>query len=105
MAILNLNEIKKHLNIDNNFTDDDDYISGLINVVEIMVVRHLDYNSISDIESRYGAVPTPIIHAMKLLIGNLYMNRESVSVTSMNSIPNSYEYLLSMYKNRENYKA
>ena len=41
---LQLNQIKKHLNIDADFHDDDNYIQQLINVAEIAVERHIDYD-------------------------------------------------------------
>jgi len=37
-----LKETKKHLNIDDSFTEDDAYISYLIEVAEDAVSKHLD---------------------------------------------------------------
>ena len=104
---MTLADAKKHLNIDSTFTDDDAYITSLINVSEEMVLRHLDYSSYAEMLTRLNVqtVPTPIIHACKLLIGNLYMNRESVSTAVQTKIPDSYDYLLATYKNRVNYQG
>ena len=43
-------------------------------------------------------VPTPIIHAIKLLATHLYENREIVTSMSVNSIPNTIAALLNPYK-------
>ena len=37
-----LEQAKKHLNIDSDFNEDDDYIMQLINVAEIAVEKHID---------------------------------------------------------------
>ena len=103
MEYLQLSEIKKHLNIDEVFTDDDDYIAALGDVAEEIVARHIDRN-LEDIVDN-GSLPSPVRHACLLFIGNMYMNRESVSNTSMINIPNSYEYLLATYKNRSKFRA
>ena len=105
--IITLEEAKKHLNIDPEFTDDDAYITSLIQTAEAMVLQHLDYRDYRELMAYLEVVevPMPVIHACKLLIGNLYMNRESVSPVNMTNIPQSFEYLLATYKNRVGYKA
>lgn len=105
MNTLTLNLIKQHLNIDQDFTADDEYLTSLGEVAEEMVLKHLDYNNINEIVVKFNGFPVPIRHAMLLLVGNFYMNRESVSTVTMTSIPHSYEYLLAVYKNRENYQG
>jgi len=103
MEYLDLSQIKKHLNIDAAFTDDDEYIESLGDVAEAIVSRHIDRN-LEDILID-GELPAPIRHACQLYIGNMYMNRESVSNISMIDIPKSYEYLLATYKNRSNFRT
>lgn len=105
--LITVAEAKKHLNIDASFTDDDTYIASLISVAEQMILQHLDYKEYREILAYLDveSVPAPIIHACKLLVGNMYMNRESVSNSVMTTIPQSYEYLLATYKNRIGYSA
>ena len=43
----------------------------------------------------------PIIHAMLLMIGNLYANREPVAFGTVVKLPYSYEYLIGLYKHYE----
>lgn len=97
MNYLTLNDLKKHLNVDTTFTDDDDYIASLGDVAESIVSKHLDCDLSEIVAYSNGELPMPIIQAMKLLVGNLYMNRESVAFVQAHNIPLSYEYLLDPY--------
>lgn len=97
MNYLTLAQIKKHLNIDTQFTDDDEYIESLGEVAEEIVSQHLRQD-LSVIASGYNDnLPKPIVHAMLLLVGNFYANRETVAFASAYELPLSYEYLLSPY--------
>lgn len=98
-----IDEIKKHLNIDSDFTDDDEYLEGLISVAEGAISTHLD-DGLDYIASVNGGVlPSPLAHAIKLLVGNFYKNRESVSSLTQVELPFSFEYLMMLYKNYSAY--
>jgi hypothetical protein len=43
-------------------------------------------------------LPSSVVHAMLLMIGNLYANREPISYSTVVKIPYTYEYLISLYK-------
>ena len=94
--LVTLKQLKKHLNIDESFTDDDKYIAMLGEVATQSVMRELDMTK--DELMGYGPVPAPITHAMMLLAGSLYANREAVSYSSAVEVPLAYQYLLSPYK-------
>lgn len=96
--LLDLDIVKKHLNIDPDFCDDDDYIVTLAEVAEQAVEKHID-SRLSDIAKEEDGLPSPLFHAMLLMIGNLYANRESVSYSTAVEVPKSYDYLLSLYRN------
>ena len=104
MTYLTVDDIKKHLNIDAEFLDDDQYLRSLGDVAEQIIAQHLE-DKLDDIaEDNGGTLPAPILHACLLLIGNLYMSRESVTFSSVSEIPmsfgeNIYQYLLSPYIN------
>lgn len=98
---LTLDLIKKHLNIDEYFTDDDNYLIGLADVAEKVIEKHIDRN-LSDMADEEGHLPSPLYHAMLLLVGNMYQSREAVSFTNAIELPLSYNYLLSLYKNYSN---
>ena len=96
---LTLDRIKKHLNIDEDYKEDDEYILALCEVSEQVVERHIDSNLSEVAKSNGDELPSPLLHAMLLFIGDMYRTRESVSFTSVSAIPFSYDYILSLYKN------
>lgn len=101
---LSLELIKQHLNIDPDFTEDDSYLEGLGKVAEEVVQKHIDDKLIDlcelDEDGRvdYSSLPSPLVHAMLLFIGNMYQSRESVAFAHSQEIPLSYSYLLALYK-------
>ncbi len=97
--IIELSKAKKHLNIDEEFKADDQYIESLIVVAEESVSIHLNYKSLYSLIAKYGEMPAAVEHAVLLLVGNLYANREPVAYNSAVKVPYSYEYLLSLYRN------
>ena len=98
MDYLTLDEIKKHLNLDSWFTDDDSYLESLAEVAQVAIEKHLGY-SFNELKYNYGIVPKSIIHAMLLMIGNFYNNRESLSTLTLKEVPLAYQYLLQQFKN------
>ena len=93
-----LYQIKQHLNLDEDFTDDDEYLVSLAEVAEATVERHID-NKLKDLCVSGGELPSPLRHAILLLISNFYENRESVAAAQLHEIPLSYSYLLDLFKN------
>ena len=93
---ITLEQAKKHLLIDEEFTADDLYILDLITVAEDSVSKHLDI-ALDELEVG-GSLPPAVIHAMLLMIGNFYANREPVVFGSVAKLPYSYEYLIGLYK-------
>jgi len=101
MEYLTLPQIKKHLNIDDYYEGDDTYLTSLGDVCEQIAEQHIQ-RPLSEL-SVNGEIPAPIIQAMLLFLGTLYMNRESVSYGQAYQIPaaytNTYLYLLDPYIN------
>lgn len=96
---LKLDAIKKHLNINDDFTADDVYLVGLAEAVETIVERHID-NKLDMLASKSGGgIPKPLLQAMLLLLGHFYESREAVSYVTASEVPLSYDYILSLYKN------
>lgn len=89
--------IKKHLNIDDSFTEDDDYLIELERVALALVEKHID-KPIKDLLDEGGELPTPLSQAVLLQIGNMYQSRESVAFSKAVELPKSYDYILDMYK-------
>lgn len=96
---IQLYQVKRQLNIDDDFKDDDEYLVDLINVAEQMVETHVDDKLDEIAKANNYCLPKPLIQAMLLFIGNLYANRESIAFASSNEIPLSYSYILDGFKN------
>ena len=86
--------IKTHLNIEQEFKLEDNYLMHLRDVSFQVVQNHI----CSDLATLNGHKET-IGHAMLLLIGTLYLQRESIGTSSMKECPHTLEYILSLYKN------
>ena len=97
MIYLKLYQIKRHLNIDERFQEDDEYLLELAEVAQAAVEKHLD-TSLQDIaKDNGGTLPSPIVHAMKLLVAEYYGQREAISYTATQVVPLAYDYLLAPY--------
>lgn len=99
MNHLTLKLIKEHLNLDNDFTLDDEYLSMLGGVVETVVERHIDDSFAYLANANGGHLPTPLIQAMLLLLGTYYANREHIAFNANYEVGNSYTFLIDLYRN------
>ena len=94
---LTLNELKKHLNIDSYFTDDDSYIASLGAAAEDTVSKYINRN-LDDLLDENDNLPAGIKHAILLWVGSMYAVRESVSSSNLQKVPNSFELLCDLYR-------
>ena len=98
---IQLDLAKKHLNIEEDFTEDDEYILSLIEVAESAVRVHVNEDFASIAEKNGGCLPPPILQAVLLMIGNMYQNREPIG-TKNQALPYNYQYLIDLYRNYNN---
>ena len=98
---IQLDLAKKHLNIEEDFTEDDEYILSLIEVAESAVRVHINEDFASIAEKNGGCLPPPILQAVLLMIGNMYQNREPIG-TKNQALPYNYQYLIDLYRNYNN---
>lgn len=95
---IQLDQAKQHLNIEQDWKDDDEYLLSLIEVAESAVEVHTN-KSFEDIASENGGcIPTPLLQAALLMLGNLYQNREIVG-SKTQTLPFNYQYLIDLYRN------
>lgn len=93
---ITVEQIKQHLYID--FEADDAVLEEMINTAESIIEKYLNVNLAELVVN--DELPYPIKQAIKIMVGNLYANRESVAFNAIPyKIPFSYEYLLQPYKN------
>lgn len=97
MTYLTLAEIKKHLNIDSQFTDDDTYLTSLATASEEVVAKYIDY-PLSQLEDTNHKIPQALMFAMLLWIGTIYTVRESATNMNMSTVPHSLELLCDLYR-------
>lgn len=97
MTYLNLELIKNHLNLQ-NFSDDDKYLQHLGSAVEFVVEKDIDKKLSKIAEENGGEFPPSLLHAMLLLLGTYYANRENVSYASCVEAPKTYAYICDLYR-------
>lgn len=99
MRFLTIDVIKKHLNLDANFNDDNALLEMYGEAAEDMVENLVD-NSLENIiaEQDSGSLPKPLLAAMLLLVGNLYLIRESVSQVNFQEVPHGLKMMIDLYK-------
>lgn len=97
--IIELDYAKKHLNLEEDFHDDDEYILGLCAMAENAVKVHVNDSLENIAEKNGGVLPPVLIQAMLLMIGNMYQNREPIATTKVIPLPLNYEYLINLYRN------
>lgn len=94
---LSLATVKKFLNIEEAFEDDDMLILGFIDAALATTERYLD-KPLSEYEHD-GDIPTGLKTCAMFLIGTWYAQRESVSTASYSEVPHTFELLIDIYKN------
>lgn len=90
---ITVDELKQHLNIERSENFYDSYLLSLLDAAKVVVQKHI----CDSIDGMSDGEKTPLIHAIKLLVGTWFMAKESVS--NLNKANHSYEYILSLYKN------
>lgn len=95
-----LDMAKRHLNIEDAFTDDDLYIEGLISVAEEKVAAELCMSAekMADI-NKGGNLPAPLVQAILLTIGAYYTNREDITTVQTKPLEYGVKYLTQLYRN------
>ena len=99
MKYLTLDLIKKHLNMNADYTAEDDYLTMLGGAVEEVIEKHIDDDLETLAKNNNDQLPLPLVQACLLLLGTYYSNRENVAFTTTNEVPTSFTYLLDLYKN------
>ncbi len=95
MAI-NITTLKRQLNIENTFNDDDAILQQCLDVAIQTTNNYLG----SDVVSGYTGNTTPISveHAILMLASHFYINRNIVAFATPSELPYSYKFLLDWYK-------
>ena len=87
-------EVRRHLNIDDDYHDDDELIVQYIQIAEDAVAKHLD-RDLKEV-CKDGVLFPSVKGAILLLIGTYYANRESVTFGKPVEVPFTLKYLLQL---------
>lgn len=99
MAYVDLQLAKRHLNVEQEFTDDDEYISGLIEAAEVVVSKDICVELDTLTEEGGNVLPAPLRQCILLMVGQFYANREPVAFAQTSEVPLSYSHLVALYRN------
>jgi len=92
---LGLEDIKDHLNIDQDWHGDDKYLVMLLNASEAFIKAYTDNPELEDFTTS-DATPEPLKAAALLLIADMYKNREK-SISGNTKDNPTFEMLLRPY--------
>lgn len=93
-----LEQAKKHLNLDVEFTDDDAYVESLIEAAEGKVSEDICVN-LADLADEDGNIPAPLRQAVLLQIGDFYASREDTVYGVIVHSTKAYQNLVGLYRN------
>ena len=95
-----LDKVRAHLNLDDYYTEDNEYIIHLINAAEEATAKRLNLKSLAyAVDPHSGYLPDSIIHQILLLVGSWYAARETFSYQSVSQLPHSFDFLSDLNKN------
>lgn len=96
MIYTTINELKRQLNIEASYDDENTYLEQLLNVSELAIANDCN-GGISGYTQQN--LPITIKQAMLMLATHLYLNRQPVAFANAVEIPYSIKYLISSEKN------
>ena len=88
---------KKHVRAD-DFSDDDEYLMGLLDTAEEHIVTGTHRTREELVEMGNGEFPKPLFHAAMMLAAHWYNQREAVSGVQMHEVPQSIQALTKPYR-------
>jgi hypothetical protein len=97
MKYLTLEEIKKQLNVDVDFHEDDEFLELLGESVEDLTSNLIDCQ-LDELAAQNGCIPAGVRHAMRMLVDYVYSQQRGSSGES-NDIPNAIFTILKLYRN------
>lgn len=97
MKYLTLSEIKKQLNVDADFHEDDEFLELLGESVEDLTSNLIDCQ-LNELAAQNGEIPAGVRHAMRMLVDYVYSQQRGSSGES-NDIPNAIFTILKLYRN------
>lgn len=95
---ITLNEAKHHLNLDEIFNEDDNYILDLIKVCEDAVEKRMGRRLDTCLDESTGELYPSVKHTILLLISTYYNQREATSNITISKVPLTFDFLADLNK-------
>lgn len=92
---INISTAKKHLNIDEWFNEDNDYILNLIKVAEDATEKRIG-KKLSECIDNSGELMPSVQQTILLLLGTLYSQREATTPNKISTVPYTFDFLASL---------
>lgn len=92
---ITIDDIKRHLNVD--YEEDDLYLTDLVESAEAAIERFIQH-PLNDEEDSNGMLPADLKHAIRLLVGGFYANREPAAFAASSEIPFGLHFLLIQHR-------
>ena len=93
-----IQDLKRQLNIELDFLDDDLILQQYLNVSEAAVVNNLNLYTGSTTGVTGTNQPVELKQAVLLLAANLYANRSPIAFGQPYKLPYSFDFLINPYK-------
>lgn len=97
MSLTALSLLKVHVRAD-DFSEDDAYLQHLLDAAEQHVADNTNRSLADLVELGGGELPMPLTHAVLLLAGHWYNQREAVAGVAMAEVPYTLQALLKPYR-------
>lgn len=97
MATVSLELFKQHVRAD-DFTGEDGYMEHLLETAEEAVVNATQRTADELAEMGGGRLPSSLVHAVLMLAGHWYNQRESVSTVQMHEVPDAFQSLVKPFR-------
>lgn len=94
---IKLSEVKKQLNLDEWFNEDDELLVYLINVSEDVVEKRLG-KRLKECLTKDGDLVPSVKHSILVLISTYYSQREATSPSTITTVPYTFDFLADLNK-------
>lgn len=92
---ITIEDIKRHLNID--YEEDNQYLVDLIESAEAAIEKFIQH-PLAEEENKEGMIPADLKHAIRLMVGGFYANREPAAFAASSEVPFGLHFLLIQYR-------
>lgn len=93
---INIQQLKRQLNIEESYTSDDVILQQYLDVAEVAIQNYLGVNSLTGYTST--TLPISVEQAVIMYGSHLYLNRNIISYSQGYEIPLTFRFLLDYYK-------